>query len=171
MALRRKEQRRFLESEMWYLLLVLAEAKVCCSELGQPVGDVHPRSVFLNGQGEAKLACLSSWPGQVTAYRRVVLEEDWGYLAPEDMDRWKLGAMDNAVNPEAEVFAMGLVLLATSTHKDHQDIYDLAEKEINRHVLDARMRRFQHDFYYSEIFRATLTNLLSIDPTNRLTAQ
>lgn len=45
-----------------------------------------------------KIACLLSWPGQVNNYRKVKMEEDWGYLAPEDMERLKLGAMDNKIN-------------------------------------------------------------------------
>ena len=58
---------------MWYLLYALVEAKNVCAEIDQSIGDIHPRTIFLNSEGEAKVACLSSWPGQVNAYRKVVL--------------------------------------------------------------------------------------------------
>ena len=41
---------------------------------GEIIGDVHPKNVFLNNSGEIKVGCLRSWPGQVSNYRRAVLE-------------------------------------------------------------------------------------------------
>lgn len=76
-------------------------SKNSLSENGEVIGDVHPRNVFLNDVGEVKVACLRSWPGQVSNYRRAVLEEECGYLAPEDIERLKLGAMDNQINTES----------------------------------------------------------------------
>lgn len=44
------------------------------------------------------MTCLTSWPSQLSNYRRAVLDQDYGYLAPEDIERLKLGAMDNKNN-------------------------------------------------------------------------
>jgi hypothetical protein len=105
---------RFTEAELWYLLYVLVSARDILTTYSQTIGDIQPRNIFLNAQQQAKVASLLSWPGQVSAYRRAVLEEDLGYLAPEDMERLKLGAMDNKANVEAEVFSIGLTLLSAS---------------------------------------------------------
>jgi len=65
------------------------------------VGDLQPRNIFVNASQQVKIGCILSWPGQVSAYRKAVLEEGIGYLAPEDMERLRLGAMDNRDNTEA----------------------------------------------------------------------
>jgi len=41
---------------------------------GEIIGDVHPRNVFLDNSGDIRVACLRSWPGQFSNYRRAVLE-------------------------------------------------------------------------------------------------
>ena len=62
---------------------------------GYQIGDLQPRNIFLNANQQVKVGCKLSWPCQVSAYRKAVLEEGFGYLSPEDMVRLKLGAMDN----------------------------------------------------------------------------
>jgi len=64
-------------------------------------GDLQPRNVFLNADQQVKVGCILSWPGEVSAYRKVMLEEDFGYLSPEDIERLKLGAMDNKNNTDS----------------------------------------------------------------------
>ena len=49
-------------------------------------------------------------------------------MSPEDMEQLHLGALDNQANTESEIFAIGLLLLATSTQHTHQDLYKLREK-------------------------------------------
>lgn len=49
-------------------------AKSALSEICENVGDIQPRNIFLNETGEIKVASLRSWPGQVSNYRRAVLE-------------------------------------------------------------------------------------------------
>lgn len=73
-ALRKKEAKRFTEGELWYLLYALAMAKSALLEICENVGDIQPRNIFLNETGEIKVASLRSWPGQVSNYRRAVLE-------------------------------------------------------------------------------------------------
>lgn len=104
-------------------------AKDTLAENGELVGDIHPRNVFLNNSGAIKVASLRSWPGQVSNYRRAVLEEESGYLAPEDFERLRLGAMDNQVNANSEIFSIGLTLLNTASLQFQQELYNMKEKE------------------------------------------
>ena len=41
---------------------------------GYQIGDLQPRNIFLNAEQEVKVACKLSWPNQVSAYRKAVLE-------------------------------------------------------------------------------------------------
>ena len=64
-----------------------------------------------------------SWPGQTSAYRKAILEEGFGYLAPEDITRLKLGAMDNKENTESEIFSIGLTMLSAGSLQPMKDLY------------------------------------------------
>lgn len=75
---------------------------------------------------------MLSWPGQVSAYRKAVLEEGFGYLAPEDIDRLRLGAMDNKDNTEAEIFSMGLTMLSAASLQPMKDIYTVKENSLSQ---------------------------------------
>lgn len=87
------------------------------------MGDLQPRNVFLNANQQVKVGCILSWPGEISAYRKVVQEQDFGYLSPEDIERLKLGAMDNKNNTESEIFAIGLNLLSASSLQPMRDLY------------------------------------------------
>lgn len=149
----------------------MAMAKSALAEIGENVGDVQPRNIFLNETGEIKLASLRSWPGQVSNYRRAVLEEECGYLAPEDIERLKLGAMDNQINTESEAFAMGLVVMACASLQPQQDLYEMKENEFQEDLFFSRLGRLQHDATYSEILRGVVSNLLEIEPLKRMSLQ
>ena len=53
----------FEETELWYLLLILAGAQQeMRRKTNGKVGDIRPENVFLNADGEAKTSCVLSWP-------------------------------------------------------------------------------------------------------------
>ena len=45
---RRGKKTRFSEVEVWFLLWGLAKARIQAQQLGQQLGDIRPRNVFLN---------------------------------------------------------------------------------------------------------------------------
>lgn len=167
-AVRRKEGRRFTESELWYLLLAVVLAKCELDDSSHTLGDLQPGNIFLNAEQAVKVASLYSWPGQTTSYRRAILDEEPAYLAPEDVERLKLGAMDNKGNSESEIFAIGMTLLSTALLQLNQDLYHIREREFDVDLFQQRLILFQQDTAYSQIFKAIVCNLLEIDPAKRL---
>jgi hypothetical protein len=126
-----KSKKKFTEAELWYLLYVLVMACEAMVSQGYQVGDLQPCNIFLNANHQAKVGCLLSWPGQTSAYRKAVMEEGFGYLAPEDLVRLKLGAMDNKENTEAEIFSMGLTMLSASVLQPMKDLYSVRENTLD----------------------------------------
>lgn len=79
--------------------------------------------------------------------------------------------MDNQVNAESEIFAIGLVLLSSATLQMQQDLYEMREREFEDDIFYSRVGKFQHDSLYSEIFRGVVSNLLETDPLKRMNVQ
>lgn len=69
-----KDKKNFSEAELWYLLYVMVAARDLMVSEGYQIGDLQPRNIFLNPDQHVKVGCILSWPGQVSAYRKAVLE-------------------------------------------------------------------------------------------------
>ena len=76
----------FPETDLWYLLYILAAAKNDMSSSSPKIGDVRPHNIFLNGKGEAKVANLLSWPEEFTNYLMAVTYDEKGELSCISMD-------------------------------------------------------------------------------------
>lgn len=53
---------RFTEQEIWGLLLGLAEAHKEAVLVGQLLGDIRPKNIFLNEKGSIRVTNTLSWP-------------------------------------------------------------------------------------------------------------
>lgn len=47
---------------MWYLSFNLIEAAAIFHQKGEKVGDIQPANIFINDNGQTKVACQFSWP-------------------------------------------------------------------------------------------------------------
>ena len=82
---RRGRSARFEETELWYLLMILAGAQnEMRKNTNGKVGDIRPQNVFLNSDGEAKVSCVLSWPREGTNFSKA-FDNEPTYLSPEDM--------------------------------------------------------------------------------------
>ncbi len=45
------------------------------------VGDIRPHNVFLSSEGEIRVACVQSWPGERSNFAKAIEREEV-YLAP-----------------------------------------------------------------------------------------
>lgn len=59
---RQPDHRFFKESELWSVLYALAAAKHDIAGQVKKLGDIKPENVFVNEEGQAKIACQYSWP-------------------------------------------------------------------------------------------------------------
>ena len=65
---RRKINRFFLETELWYLLYNLIRAGSKFEKYHSKIGDVHPSSIVINDDGLVKLISTASFPGEVNNF-------------------------------------------------------------------------------------------------------
>lgn len=67
------------------MALSLLEAGRVLHGRGEKVGDVQPGNVFINDNGQAKVACQHSWPHEFDNYQKAVFEKLTTYLSPEEI--------------------------------------------------------------------------------------
>ena len=97
-AQRRLEPKQFKESELWYVLYALAIAKQDIKDRSVKLGDIKPENIFVNDQGNVKVANIYSWPNEHPSfYKATDIESDSQscLLAPEDLAELQRGALDN----------------------------------------------------------------------------
>ena len=50
------------------------------------VGDIRPENIFVNDDGQLKVATQHSWPNEVSSYERYNFYHEPTLLAPEEMN-------------------------------------------------------------------------------------
>ena len=78
---RRGLKGKFNETEIWFLLLSLAEARRQAATVGEWLGDVRPDNIFLNEAGNIKVSNSLSWPLEVNNLQKT-FDKTVTYLAP-----------------------------------------------------------------------------------------
>jgi len=73
----------FEEEELWYLLYSLVCSAQDFKKLDSKIGDVRPYNIFINEEGQIKIANLYSWPYERTNFDRTAYEKTLTYVAPE----------------------------------------------------------------------------------------
>jgi len=70
------------------------------------LGDVRPQNIFINEDGQVKLANIYSWPNEDTNYMKTVLNNEATYLgtlccyaAPEEVQELQNGRHENTCDP------------------------------------------------------------------------
>jgi len=61
-------QKHFEETELWYLLHCLVSSAKDFSKLEMKVGDIRPNNIFINEDGQIKVANVLSWPDERTNF-------------------------------------------------------------------------------------------------------
>jgi len=64
------KQKFFDETELWYLIYTLISAGHEFHKNGRKVGDVRPENVFINEDGQVKVATQLTWPSENTNYHK-----------------------------------------------------------------------------------------------------
>jgi serine/threonine protein kinase len=135
------------------------------------LGDIKPENVFVNDEGEIKVANIFTWPHERPSYWKFLEDEKNfnGYLAPEDMALLQSNSLDNDANEQSEIFAIGATILSSAILDNLHEVYNFKEKSISLVHLKEKKRIFVENSRYSPIFKATIMNLLSVSPSERVT--
>jgi hypothetical protein len=107
---RRGLKGKFTETEIWYLLFSLVDARAQASAIGERLGDVRPKNIFLNEEGKIKVSNSLTWPLEVSNIQKS-LDKIVTYLAPEDLIKIERGEAFDAPSDASEAFSIGLSIL------------------------------------------------------------
>lgn len=87
---RRGLKSKFLETELWGLLFGLVSARFQAINVGERLGDIRPKNIFLNEKGKIKVSNSLSWPMEITNIQKS-FDKVPTYLSPEDLGRIEKG--------------------------------------------------------------------------------
>lgn len=109
---------------MWYLLYAMIQAKAEALNTNELLGDIRPKNILLNDQGQIKIPTLHSFPLELNKYQKA-LDNTITYLAPEEIKFLEIGTIDtyNLTEP-AEMFSIGLTTLAAANLQDYDPLYN-----------------------------------------------
>jgi serine/threonine protein kinase len=65
----------FEENELWYLVFTLLSASSTYHKQDRKVGDIRPDNIFINEDGQVKVASVDSWPGEKSNYEKSFYEK------------------------------------------------------------------------------------------------
>lgn len=100
-------------------------------DIGKKVGDIRPQNVFINEDGQVKVATHLTWPGEQNNYHKTFYEKEITYLgtssvnlAPEELKDIQFGKIEPSTDERiAESFSIGLTCLDAGTLNNSSLLY------------------------------------------------
>lgn len=137
--------KHFSEEELWYLLYSLTSAARDFSKLGSKVGDIRPYNIFINEEGQLKIANLFSWPYEKTNFEKTAFERQTTYLAPEEIRLIAKGNHENQTNKIiSESFSIGLTLLQSGLLFQAKQLYSVEHYSFDLELLNRKLSEWEH---------------------------
>ena len=109
------------------MLFKIIKAEHTAKTLGELLGDVRPNNIFLNEEGNLKIASQCSWPHSTTAFEKGI-EKIAAFVSPEDMDNLAKGCMQSANREASEIFSIGLTMLSVINLCDCEALYNINDR-------------------------------------------
>ena len=139
----------FEENELWYLIYTILSATFTYHNQGRKTGDIRPDNIFINVNGQVKVASIDSWPGEHTNYEKSFFEKKITYLSPEEIKDYQFGKVEPDCDKElAETFSVGLTVLDAATLSDSKSLYSKGFK-FNYQNLESKFEELR-EIGYSE---------------------
>ncbi len=133
----------FEEEELWYLLLSLVSCAKDFSKIDRKIGDVRPHNIFINEEGQIKIANAFSWPYEKTNFEKTAYEKTRTYISPEEMGLIEKGNLENTTNKVvSESFSIGLTLLESGLLVSADELYSQEGRAINVAKLNQRINEW-----------------------------
>lgn len=149
------------------MLLTLSEGRREAEAVGEGLGDIRPKNIFLNEEGKIKVSSSLSWPLENTNIQKS-FDKVATYLAPEDLESIKKGETIDIPSNSSEAFSIGLTVLSAANLADYEGLYDLQDTTINLSSLNEALGAWAFNSFYSEVLRGTVLLLLNVHPQKRL---
>lgn len=121
---------KFSEEDIWFLLFALIEARNQAQSVGERLGDIRPKNIFLNEGGQIKASNSLSWPQEMSNIQKS-FDKTPTYLAPQDLDKLGKGVAQEAPSQVSEAFSIGLTILSCGNLAEYEQLYDLKGYQLN----------------------------------------
>lgn len=131
------------------------------------MGDVRPHNIFINSQGDMKVANVYSWPRESTNFNKT-FDNEKTYLAPEDMVRLEMGTNEDTSGYTSEMFSIGFTILSAAMLEDFLRLYNIKNYKFDTVEATNLLNEWKSNTVYSEIFTAVISNLCEFQPEKRL---
>ena len=161
-----------------YLLYSLVCSAKDFNKIERKIGDVRPYNIFINEEGQIKIANILSWPYEKTNFEKTAFEKQLTYLAPEEMRIIAKGNHDNnADRVTAESFSIGLTLLQSALLTNVKEIYLLDLYSVDLNKLNQKLAEWQNLQFlvdnnnwdtYSPLLKQIVTFMCNPDERQRL---
>lgn len=135
-----EEGREFSENEVWYYANAMVDMDEHLKEesLGTPHGDLQPKTLMLNDEGNVKIIDNAIVTNKDN-YQKCNFNDDYfAPIAPELLDDLRVNKVnpDNEFSDKAEVWAIGITSLSAATNNYPERYYDWNKKEVLRETID-----------------------------------
>lgn len=102
------------------------------AKIDSKIGDVRPYNIFINEEGQIKIANLYSWPYERTNFEKTAFEKELTYVAPEEIRQISKGNHENTTNKiVSESFSIGLTLLQSGLLFNAKNLYSVEHFSID----------------------------------------
>lgn len=140
-AERTKNQERYTEEQLWYLIECILQGLEALQERETFHGDIKPGNIFVSRLGNYKIAEQELIAGVPTYAQRVTGVADvHGYLSPEllrALERRELKPKHDI--QKSDVFSLGMTILQAATLANCDDLYDWDKNVLKTSELNERV--------------------------------
>lgn len=151
------------------------------SKIDKKIGDLRPHNIFINEEGQLKIANLFSWPYEKTNFDKTAYEKQRTYISPEEIALIEKGNLENTTNKVvSESFSIGLTLLQSGLLFSADELYSQEGRAINIVKLNQRINEWLNLQFpnsentaiigYSPLLKNIVAALCQADPQHRLTS-
>ena len=117
------------------MLFSFVKAKRQNEDSSIALGDIRPKTVFLNEEGSVRVPNRDSCPHEKSKLEKS-LSDQKTYLAPEEVKALNENEKDfERFEEVAEMFSIGLTLLSVGNVADYECLYDLEKKTLDANAL------------------------------------
>lgn len=122
----------FPEPEIWYIIESIMSVEAKTLKHNRFHGDLKTSTIFITDEGQTKFTDPMLLDPHESTYIKNFLGEKRSNLPPEYLQAWKSGLREVKTNPElADVFSLGIIILALSTLHADSEFYDYQQKDLN----------------------------------------
>src|SRR3990167_7328865 len=149
----------FPEAEIWYIVESIISMESSILKHNRFHGDLRTTNIFITDEGLMKFTDPVLVDPNSNSYFKVLMKQTRCNLPPEYLQSLHANQREPKSNPElAEVFALGIVVLAASSLQDESSFYDWDARQILWPSIAAAIDTVKS--HYSELLVELLQNCL-----------